>query len=144
LLEFTTLVCLRIQRVRHAKVYLPLAAPTVYAPWRATRAVNSNLTSKFERCIFAMPLLIFSHFMRITYKQRIMKQICFKHDSYGLKCFMKSVKTLKRGDESGQTATEYSIMLLMFMLVGVIMLLLITALNSYGWRILSLVGLDYP
>jgi hypothetical protein len=45
---------------------------------------------------------------------------------------------------SGQTMTEYSLMLLMFMLVAVVMLLLISALNGYGWRILSLVGLDYP
>ncbi len=45
---------------------------------------------------------------------------------------------------SGQTATEYSLMLLMFMLVAVTMLLLLSALNGYGWRILSLVGLDYP
>jgi hypothetical protein len=57
---------------------------------------------------------------------------------------MRSGKPAKWGCVSGQTATEYSIMLLMFMLVGIIMLLLITALNSYGWRILSLVGLDYP
>jgi hypothetical protein len=53
-------------------------------------------------------------------------------------------KPLKTGCISGQTATEYSIMILMFMLVAVTMLLLISALNSYGWRILSLVGLDYP
>jgi hypothetical protein len=57
---------------------------------------------------------------------------------------MGSRKSFKTGFVSGQTLTEYSLMLVMFMLVASVMLLLITALNSYGWRILSLVGLDYP
>ena len=56
---------------------------------------------------------------------------------------MGSWKPLKTDPVSGQTLTEYSLMLLMFMLVAVVMLLLISALNGYGWRILSLVGLDY-
>jgi hypothetical protein len=38
-----TLVCLDIQDVRHAKVYLPLAAP------KATRAVNTNLRNQLKR-----------------------------------------------------------------------------------------------
>jgi len=57
---------------------------------------------------------------------------------------MGSRKPLKKSRSSGQTLTEYSLMLVMFMLVGVVMLLLLSAMNSYGWRILSLVGLDYP
>lgn len=57
---------------------------------------------------------------------------------------MESRKPLKKTGISGQTVIEYSVMLVMFMLVAVIMLLLISAMNSYGWRILSLVGLDYP
>ena len=57
---------------------------------------------------------------------------------------MGSRKPFKMSSSSGQTLTEYSLMLVMFMLVGVVMLLLLSAMNSYGWRILSLVGLDYP
>jgi hypothetical protein len=67
-----------------------------------------------------------------------------KHESKGLEWLMESRKSLKMSHISGQTATEYSLMLLMFMLVAVTMLLLLSALNGYGWRILSLVGLDYP
>jgi hypothetical protein len=57
---------------------------------------------------------------------------------------MESRKALKKTRISGQTMTEYSLMLFMFMLVAAVMLLLLSALNGYGWRILSLVGLDYP
>jgi len=49
-----------------------------------------------------------------------------------------------RTSRSGQATTEFSIMLAMFAMVLVVMLLLISAFNEYGWRILSLVGLDYP
>lgn len=73
-----------------------------------------------------------------------MKLIALKSCFKGLKCFMESRKPLKKTGISGQTVIEYSVMLVMFMLVAVIMLLLISAMNSYGWRILSLVGLDYP
>lgn len=53
-------------------------------------------------------------------------------------------RTLKSAGISGQTATEFSIMLAMFLMVAVILLLLLSAFTGYGWRILSLVGLDYP
>jgi hypothetical protein len=56
----------------------------------------------------------------------------------------RSGKPSKGSRNSGQTLTEYSLMLFMFMLVAMVMLLLISAMNGYGWRILSLVGLDYP
>ena len=75
---------------------------------------------------------------------RVGIKYALKHESKGLECFMESKESLKTTRISGQTATEYSLMLLMFMLVAVIMLLLLSALNGYGWRILSLVGLDYP
>ncbi|MFZ2655015.1 MAG: hypothetical protein WAX69_08850 [Victivallales bacterium] len=42
-LVFTTSVCLGIQESRHAKVYLPLAAP------KATRAVNTNLRNQLKK-----------------------------------------------------------------------------------------------
>jgi hypothetical protein len=57
---------------------------------------------------------------------------------------MESRQALKKIPISGQTMTEYTLMLFMFMLVAIVMLLLLSALNGYGWRILSLVGLDYP
>jgi predicted RND superfamily exporter protein len=57
---------------------------------------------------------------------------------------MDSWKKMRRTGISGQAATEFSIMLAMFMMVSVILLLLLSAFTGYGWRILSLVGLDYP
>jgi Flp pilus assembly pilin Flp len=46
--------------------------------------------------------------------------------------------------EKGQTTVEYSIMLAMFLTVALVMVVLLSALSDYGWRLLSLVGLDYP
>jgi len=46
--------------------------------------------------------------------------------------------------DSGQTTVEYSIMLVMFLLIALVMIVLIDAMNNYGYRLLSLVGLDYP
>jgi len=51
---------------------------------------------------------------------------------------------VKKAGISGQAATEFSIVLVMFLGVAVILLLLLSAFTGYGWRILSLVGLDYP
>ena len=45
---------------------------------------------------------------------------------------------------AGQAMTEYVLMLVMFVMVSVLLLLLLSVFNDYGWRILSLVGLDYP
>ncbi len=57
---------------------------------------------------------------------------------------MKRGSSVRRGAVSGQTATEFSIVLAMFVMVTVVLLLLLSAFTGYGWRILSLVGLDYP
>jgi len=46
--------------------------------------------------------------------------------------------------EKGQTTVEYSIMLAMFLTVTLVMVVLLSALSDYGWRLLSLVGMDYP
>jgi len=57
---------------------------------------------------------------------------------------MDSRKKTRRFGISGQAATEFSLVLVMFLMVAVILLLLLSAFTGYGWRILSLVGLDYP
>jgi len=57
---------------------------------------------------------------------------------------MKNRSTSKRAGVSGQATLEFSMMLAMFAMVSVVLLLLLSAFNEYGWRILSLVGLDYP
>ena len=46
--------------------------------------------------------------------------------------------------ENGQVLTEYAVMVVMFAFVALILLVLLDAFNEYGWRIINLVGLDYP
>ena len=46
--------------------------------------------------------------------------------------------------ESGQTTVEFSVMLVFCVTIALVMVVLLSALNDYGWRLLSLVGLDYP
>jgi hypothetical protein len=47
-------------------------------------------------------------------------------------------------NKRGQTTIEYATMLAMFLIIAFVLVILLSALNNYGWRILSLVGLDYP
>lgn len=46
--------------------------------------------------------------------------------------------------ESGQTTVEYSVMIVLCVTIATVMIILLSALSDYGWRLLSLVGLDYP
>lgn len=46
--------------------------------------------------------------------------------------------------QSGQTTVEFSVMLVFCVTIAMVMVILMSALNDYGWRLLSLVGLDYP
>lgn len=50
----------------------------------------------------------------------------------------------RRAAISGQILTEYVIMLAMFIGVALIMVMLLAVFTEYGWRIISLVGLEYP
>ena len=51
---------------------------------------------------------------------------------------------LKKGGSSGQVTIEYTTVLVLFLLTGLAMLVLVSVFCDYGYRILSLVGLDYP
>ncbi len=53
------------------------------------------------------------------------------------------MKTVKQ-NEQGQVIMEYVIMLGMFIAVSMTLLLLLSVFSEYGWRIYSLVGLEYP
>ncbi len=48
------------------------------------------------------------------------------------------------GRERGQTVFEYAATLTMFALVAIVMVMLLDSFSQYGWRILSLVGMEYP
>lgn len=46
--------------------------------------------------------------------------------------------------EAGQVISEYTIMLAMSLGVALMLVLLMAAFTEYGWRLVSLVGLEYP
>ena len=48
------------------------------------------------------------------------------------------------GAESGQAMTEYVMMAAMLTGVALLLILLLDAFSDYGWRLLTLVGMDYP
>ncbi len=47
-------------------------------------------------------------------------------------------------DVSGQAITEYVAMVAMFLGLTFILVTLLRVFSDYGWRILGLVGMDYP
>jgi Flp pilus assembly pilin Flp len=49
-----------------------------------------------------------------------------------------------RTSPRGQAMVEYAALLALFVLVTVTLVFLLDAFNDYGWRIVNLVGLDYP
>ncbi|NOY76184.1 MAG: hypothetical protein GXP32_10415 [Kiritimatiellaeota bacterium] len=54
-------------------------------------------------------------------------------------------KIERRGEcESGQAMTEYITMVAIFLGVALMLIVLLDAFSEYGWRLLSLVGMDYP
>ena len=53
---------------------------------------------------------------------------------------LKSVLT----EESGQAITEYVALVALFISVTLMLVVLLRSFSNYGWRILGLVGMDYP
>ena len=49
-----------------------------------------------------------------------------------------------KAGESGQAMTEYITMAVILMGVALLLVTLLDAFSDYGWRLLSLVGMDYP
>ena len=47
-------------------------------------------------------------------------------------------------DSSGQAITEYVTMVALFLGLTLMMVVLLDVFADYGWRILGLVGMDYP
>jgi hypothetical protein len=47
-------------------------------------------------------------------------------------------------DESGQAITEYIALVALFLGLTLMMVVLLDVFADYGWRILGLVGMDYP
>lgn len=52
--------------------------------------------------------------------------------------------TIVDARESGQAMTEYITMAVILMGVALLLITLLDAFSDYGWRLLSLVGMDYP
>ena len=57
---------------------------------------------------------------------------------------MQSVLKLTEGSESGQAITEYVMMVVLFLGLTLMLVTLLDVFSDYGWRILGLVGMDYP
>ena len=51
---------------------------------------------------------------------------------------------LRRKGDSGQAITEYVSMVAIFLGLVLILVTLLRVFSDYGWRILGLVGMDYP
>ena len=51
---------------------------------------------------------------------------------------------VKSNDESGQAITEYIMMVVLFLGLTLMLVTLLGAFYDYGWRVLGLVGMDYP
>jgi hypothetical protein len=49
-----------------------------------------------------------------------------------------------RAGERGQVMAEYAYVLAMFAGVALILLFLLSIFTEYSWRLVSLVGLEYP
>ena len=47
-------------------------------------------------------------------------------------------------DQKGQAITEYVALVALFVGIALMLVVLLDSFSSYGWRILSLVGMDYP
>lgn len=57
---------------------------------------------------------------------------------------LKKVIQLIHRTENGQAIAEYSTLLVLFVGVTLMLVTLLRVFNDYGWRILNLIGLDYP
>ena len=49
-----------------------------------------------------------------------------------------------QGRENGQAIAEYSTLVVLFVGVTLMLVTLLRVFSDYGWRILNLIGLDYP
>ena len=58
----------------------------------------------------------------------------------------KAAELVKKTDEdvSGQAITEYVAMVALFISVVLMLVVLLDVFSDYGWRVLGLVGMDYP
>ena len=54
------------------------------------------------------------------------------------------VQLLRKSDNSGQAMTEYVSMVAIFLGLTLMLITLLRVFSDYGWRILGLVGMDYP
>ena len=55
-----------------------------------------------------------------------------------------SMARFRTSGEDGQAITEYVALVAIFIGVTFMLVVLLKAFSQYGWRILSLVGMDYP
>jgi len=64
-----------------------------------------------------------------------------------MKIYLQKIRDTVRvasGNDSGQAITEYVAMVAIFLGLTFMMITLLRVFANYGWRILGLVGMDYP
>ncbi|MBN1864880.1 MAG: hypothetical protein JW808_08270 [Victivallales bacterium] len=49
-----------------------------------------------------------------------------------------------KGAEEGQAIAEYSVLVVLFVGTILMMVTLLSVFSDYGWRILNLIGSDFP
>jgi len=61
-------------------------------------------------------------------------------------CLQKIIDYLQllNHEEDGQAITEYAILVVLFVGVTSMLVVLLRIFSSYGWRILNLIGSDFP
>jgi hypothetical protein len=57
---------------------------------------------------------------------------------------LKNVIQLLHIEKKGQAITEYAIMVVLFIGVTLMLVTLLRVFSDYGWRILNLIGSDFP
>jgi len=57
---------------------------------------------------------------------------------------IKNVIQFMHSDEKGQAIAEYSALVVLFVGVTFMLVTLLRVFSSYGWRILNLIGSDFP
>lgn len=57
---------------------------------------------------------------------------------------MNPARAVKKRRQSGQSLTEFTIMLAMMISIVLTTLLFLAVFTEHGWRLLRLIGLEYP
>ncbi len=58
--------------------------------------------------------------------------------------YYRAVKGVFDGHDDGQAIAEYSVLVVLFVGTTLMLVTLLRVFSEYGWRILNLIGSDFP